>query len=324
MITYIRNICPFYCNFAILTYKITFEGCNMNERIKDIYLKLYENNTQCTKENLATEYGVTLKTVENTIKPYSEEIIYDKKLKKYRFTNLLPKYIPYKMFYNIFKESINDKFLREDFFIIDNLINNDNDLFMIETDKLSDMSKKIIMFTIAINNNCVIKVEYAKNGEESYFRWMKPHTIFQDGFSYYCFATYDKRNPKDVGITKTFRFDKIEKVELGEYLENEILKKDMRGNKYGEYNKEQYVILIFNKISGSFFNSAGLFSKPEFEVIVGLNSDNVTVKMYYNDLNLEVISILQRWMPNIKIHPDDPLKDEIEIKIKNNYDLFVK
>lgn len=29
-------------------------------------------------------------------------------------------------------------------------------------------------------------------------------------------------------------------------------------------------------------------------------------------------------MPNIKVHPDDPLKDKIEIKIKNNFDLFLK
>ena len=296
----------------------------MNERVKDIYLKLYENNILCTKENLASEYDVTIKTIENTIKSYSDEIIYDRKLKRYRFANLLPKYIPYKTFYNIFKESINDKFLREDFFIIDNLINNDNDLFMIETEKLSEMSKKIIMFTIAINNNCVIKTEYASNGEEAYFRWMKPHTVFQDGFSYYCFATYDKRNSKDVGITKSFRFDKIGKIELVEYLENEILKKDMKGNKYGEYNKNQYVILIFNKTSGSFFESSGLFSKPEYEVIVGLNSENVTVKMYYNNLNLEVISMLQRWMPNIKVHPDDPRKEEIENKIKENLEIFQK
>lgn len=296
----------------------------MNERVKDIYLKLYENNTLCTKENLASKYDVTIKTIENTIKPYADEILYDRKLKRYRFANLLPKYIPYKTFYNIFKESINDKFLREDFFIIDNLINKDNDLFMIKTDKLSEMSKKIIMFTIAINNNCVIKVEYASNGEEAYFRWMKPHTIFQDGFSYYSFATYDKRNSKDVGVTKSFRFDKIGKIELEEYLENEILKKDMKGNKYGEYSKDQYVILIFNKTSGSFFESSGLFSKPEYEVIVGLNSDNVTVKMYYNNLNLEVISMLQRWMPNIKVHPDDTLKEEIENQIRKNLKIFLE
>lgn len=295
----------------------------MNERIKDIYLKLYENTILCTKENLAAEYNVTIKTIENTLKPYSEEIVYDKKLKRYRFVNLLPKYIPYKIFFNIFKDSIIDKFVREDFFTIDNLINNDNDLFMIETEKLSDMTKKIIMFNLAINNNILIKMEYTKNAEEAYFRWIKPHTIFQDGFSYYCFATYDKKNPKDIGITKTFRFDNMKKVILEEYLENEILKKDIKGNKFGEYNKNQYVILIFNKISGSFFTSTGLFLKPEYEVILGLNSDNVTVKMYYNDLNLEVVSMLQRWMPQIKIHPDDPKKKEIENQIGNNLNLFL-
>ncbi|WP_421716919.1 WYL domain-containing protein [Arcobacter arenosus] len=295
----------------------------MNERIKDIYLKLYENNMQCTKENLAEEYDVTIKTIENSIKPYSEEIIYDKKLKKYRFANLLPKYIPYKIFYNIFKESINDTFLKEDFFIIDNLINNDNDLFMIETEKLSEMSKKIIIFTLAINNNCVLEVEYTTNGEEGYSRFIKPHTIFKDTFAYYCFISYEKRNNEKVGELRSFRFDKIGEIKLVEYIENEIFKKDIHGNKYGEYKKDKYVILIFNKNSASFFQDSGLFNKAEYEVIIGLNSENVTVKMYYRNLNLEVISMLQRWMPQIRIHPDDPLKKEIENKIEENYHLFL-
>lgn len=296
----------------------------MNERIKDIYLKLYENNLLCTKENLASEYNVTIKTVENTIKPYSEEIQYDKKLKRYRFTNLLPKYIPYKIFYKIFKESINDEFLREDFFIIDNLINSDNDLFMIETEKLSRMSKKIIMFTIAINNNCVLEVEYTTNGEEGYSRFIKPHTIFKDTFAYYCFVTYEKRNNEKVGELRSFRFDKIGEIKLVEYLENEIVKKEIYGNKFGEYKKDKYIILIFEKYCASFFKDAGLFDKPEYEVIVGLNSKNVTVKMYYRNLNLEVVSMLQRWMPQIKIHPDDPLKEDIEKKIEENCKLFLQ
>lgn len=295
----------------------------MNQRIKDIYLKLYENNIECTKENLAEAYNVTIKTIENSIKPYSEEIIYDKKLKKYRFANLLPKYIPYKIFYNIFKESINDTFLKEDFFIIDNLINDDNDLFMIETEKLSEMSKKIIMFTLAINNNCILEVEYTTNAEEKYSRFIKPHTIFKDTFVYYCFISYDKRNNKNIGELRSFRFDKIGKIKIVEYIENEIFKKDIHGNKYGEYKKDNYVILIFNKISASFFKDTNLFNKPEYEVIIGLNSENVTVKMYYRNLTLEVIPMLQKWMPHIKIHTDDPLKKEIEEKIKENYQLFL-
>ncbi len=295
----------------------------MNQRIKDIYLKLYENNIECTKENLAEAYNVTIKTIENSIKPYSEEIIYDKKLKKYRFANLLPKYIPYKIFYNIFKESINDTFLKEDFFIIDNLINDDNDLFMIETEKLSEMSKKIIMFTLAINNNCILEVEYTTNAEEKYSRFIKPHTIFKDTFVYYCFISYDKRNNKNIGELRSFRFDKIGKIKIVEYIENEIFKKDIHGNKYGEYKKDNYVILIFNKISASFFKDTNLFNKPEYEVIIGLNSENVTVKMYYRNLTLEVIPMLQKWMPHIKIHNDDPLKKEIEEKIKENYQLFL-
>lgn len=297
----------------------------MNERVKDIYLKLYENSISCTKDKLSEEFDVTTKTIENTLKPHADDIVYDKQLRRYRFNNLLPKYIPYKIFFNLFKDSINNKFLREDFFTIDNLINKTNELFMIETNKLSDISKRIIMINTAINDNCVIEITYTSIGKETEQKTMEPHKIFSDNFNYYFYATYNHRHYKDVGVTKTFNFNSkgMGDIKPIEYLHNTILKKDIKGNKYGEFSKMDNIILIFDKISGSFYKNSGLFDKPEYEVILGLDSNNVTVKMHYGDLEKEVVKTIQQWMPHIKVHNDDPKKEEVNEIIEKNFKLLL-
>lgn len=54
--------------------------------------------------------------------------------------------------------------------------------------------------------------QHTTNGEESYLRFIKPHTIFKDTFSYYCFISYEKRNNEKVGELRSFRFDKIGEI----------------------------------------------------------------------------------------------------------------
>lgn len=307
------------------------KGCKVNERVKIIYAKLYKNSSSCTKEILASEFSVTIKTIENTLKPYlDDEIVYDKKLKRYRFNTLLPKYIPYKVFLNLFENSINYKFLREDFFIIDNLINITNDLFMIDTTKLSEMSKKIIMFTLAINDNCVLKVEYAKNAHGMEIKYIKPRKVLSNSFTYFCYVTYDERNGKDINQTRTFKFQNMGKIESIKYATNEIFKQDKQGNIFGEYQRDKYVTLILDKVSGSFFRSSDLFNNPAYEIIDEYNTiennlgdTKIKMKMYFNNLEIEVIKIIQQWMPHIKIDSEDPLKNEIEKIIIKNLSKFI-
>lgn len=294
----------------------------MTERVKKIYIKLYENCMGCTKEKLANEFDVTIKTIENTLKPYSDDIKYDKQLKRYRFNSLLPQYIPYKTFYNIFKNSINEKFLREDFFTIDKLINETNDLFMIETFSLSEFSKKIIMFTIALNDNCVLKVEYTGNAKESEEKYIRPRTILCNAFSYFCFVTYDEKNEKNVGEMRTFKFQNIEHIVADRYVTDEIFKQEKQGNVFGEYKKDKFIVLSFDRVSGDFFKSSNLFNNPAYE-IVDIDKDTIKVKMYYNNLKKEVIKTIQQWMPHIKIDKDEPLKQDIEKIITENYKYFL-
>ena len=289
---------------------------------------LYENNNFCTKEILATEFGVTIKTIENTLKPYADdEIIYDKKLRRYRFNTLLPKYIPYKIFFNLFGDSINYKFLREDFFIIDNLINTSNELFMIDTNKLSEMSKKIIMFTLAINDNCVLKVEYSKNAHAMEIKYIKPRKILSNPFTYFCYVTYDERNGKDINKNRTFKFQNMGKIESVEYVTHEIFKQDKEGNIFGEYQKDRYITLILDEVSGSFFKNSNLFNNPTYEIIDDPNTTenaNTKIKMYFNSLEIEVIKVIQQWMPHIRVDSKDPLKNEIEKTIIKNLSKLIE
>jgi hypothetical protein len=44
---------------------------------------------------------------------YDLEIIFDKTLERYRFNTLLPKYIPYKVFYKLFQDSIVNNIIKD-------------------------------------------------------------------------------------------------------------------------------------------------------------------------------------------------------------------
>lgn len=294
----------------------------MTQRIKETYLNLYKNPLTCTKEKLAKDYDVTNKTIENSLKNI-DDIYYDRDLKRYRFVSLLPKYIPYQIFYSIFSDTISNQELKKDFSLVENLNHGKNDIFMIETKQLSDISKKTIMFYIAIENNCVLNVEYTSNGRKKEKKYIKPNTLFSSFGVFYCYITYHQKNEKNVGEERTFKLTQLGSIEPDEYISSEIFKQNKKGNVFGEYKQDKYVTLIFNKISSSFFKNTNQFEDNQYEVITGIGTDYVLVKMYYNNLEIEVIKIIQQWMPHIKIFEGELLKEKIEKIIKKNYQKLI-
>jgi len=290
----------------------------MNERIKEVYVRLYTDSLSCTKENLKNVFNVTTeKTVENTLKD-NEEIIYDKKLKRYRFTNLLPSYIPYEIFYEVFQDSINNISIKKDFTTISTFLTNIDEILMIETKHLSDLSKKIIQLKTAINTNCVLKINYKKNGHDPEEKFIKPHTIISNGFTYYVYGSYHEKNGKDINQTRSFEFNRIENIEIEEFVANEIFKKEQFGNAFGPYNKDKYILLEFDRMSTDFFRKANIFSNATYE-IVDIDENILTAKMFYNNLHIEVVKIIQQWMPHIKVSNEDSNKDLIYEIIQSNY-----
>ena len=294
----------------------------MNERIIKIYKALY-GSMQCTKENLKNYLKVSsVKTVENNIKDI-EDIEYDIKIRKYRFKNLLPKYIPNEVFFDIFKESIVNKLLKNDFILLEKDISSLKTKDMINTSELSNLAKKIIMFKNAIKSNCVLKVEYKKAGCEIESKYIQPNTIFFNSFTYYAFITYDKRNEKDIGKERTFAFNAIGKIEEDEYLNNVSFQKVQTGNAFGTFKKDKYVLLNLNQQSANFFKREILFNNDAFELIdEELDGNSITVKMYYTSY-FEVVKIIQQWMPNIKIQNNLELREKVYSDIKSNLSLLL-
>ena len=76
----------------------------MEYRIKKIYKELYTGIK--TKNELASKLDVNVKTIDNTISKYPEDIILDKNLGAYRFTSLLPSKIPNSSLFELFQDSI--------------------------------------------------------------------------------------------------------------------------------------------------------------------------------------------------------------------------
>jgi len=296
----------------------------MNDRIKIIYTYLYENSEYCTKSKLADILDVNPKTIDNTFKSLGNEIIFDKKLERYRFNTLLPQYIPYKVFYKIFQDSIANNTVKEDFLRIEQMTDSENNTLMIDTNELSESVQKIIMFTIAINDNCILKIQYGKpRSNEIEVKYIQPNTLFTNGFTYYGYITYDEKNKKDIGEKRTLAINRIGKMEIEEHILDKTFKIDQKGNAFGPFSKKQYVLLEFDMFVRNFFQKEKMFGNGQFEIIeaddVDENFEIFTVKMYYNSLNIEVIKIIQQWMPHIKVHPTDENRSLIYDEIKKNY-----
>ncbi|PHR54462.1 MAG: hypothetical protein COA44_13055 [Arcobacter sp.] len=189
---------------------------------------------------------------------------------------------------------------------------------MIRTDELSNIAKKIIQFSNAIKDNCILKVKYKKAGIPTEDKFIRAHTIFSTGFTYYVYITYDELNKKDVGEERTFAFNAIGDIEPIEYLTKTTFKKEQNGNAYGSFKKEKFVILNMNKYSANFFKREILFNNDAFEIIdEERDGESITVKMFYNKI-FEVTKIIQQWMPEIKIQNNSEIKNEVYAQVEKN------
>ena len=287
----------------------------MNERTIEIYKALYGND-ECTKESLKNYLKVSsVKTVENNIKDI-EDIEYDISIRKYRFKELLPQYIPNEVFFETFKGSITNNVMKNDFSLLEKHISSINTKSMIHTSELSNLAKKIIMIKNAIKNNCILKVKYKKNNSPVEEKYIQPNTIYSNGFTYYTFVTYDERNEKDVGEERTFAFNGMQDIEVVKYTNNIPFLKEQKGNAFGSFKKDRFVILHLNQSVSHFFKRENLFSNDAFELI-DEELNGITVKMYYNQ-EFEIVKIVQQWMPNITIQNNLELKNTIYGYINEN------
>lgn len=294
----------------------------MDIRIKKIYEELYA--APRSKEYFSELFKVTTKTIENTVSNYKNDITYDKKLGKYRFINLLPKYISYALFFKLFKDSIGNSIIKNDFVEIGKMITIAEDTtLMLKTSVLSDLAKKIISCDIAINHNCILEVDYSGNAKAKEKKYVRPHTIISTGFTYYLYISYDEENEKDIGQYRSFGFNGIGRITSFEYIKDANFRIEGYGNAYGLYEKDKYVTLKLLPYCANFFKKEGLLEKGNFEFLIEESDGSILINMYYNNIQ-EIVNIMQQWMPQISIHKNLELKEEVHQKIKYNYETLVK
>ena len=296
----------------------------MESRIVRIYNELF--NRLCSKQELAEKFGVTTKTIENTIKK-CDDIVYSKKIGSYYFKDLLPRYISYQNYFNLFSKSVTNPKVREDFVKIGKSLKNNFDedkidKSMIDTNGLSELSKKIIKVTIAINHSCILKVTYSGNKKPKEVKYIQPHRIFTVGSIYYLSLTYDKKNKKNIGEERQFAFNGIESIEPIDYLKDKVFKTDKEGNAFGSFDNEKTIKLILKDSAANFFKREGLFETYSFDYLSELSENKIEIKMHYNN-KLEVIKLVQQWLPQITIADSSDEAQNIVKEIKQNYQEFI-
>ena len=61
-----------------------------------------------------------------------------------------------------------------------------------------------------------------------------------------------------------------------------------------------------------------LFNNDAFEMVYEeLEGENITVKMYFNDI-FEVVKLVQQWMPQITIQSSEEIRNEVYKQIEYN------
>jgi predicted DNA-binding transcriptional regulator YafY len=291
----------------------------MEVRKIGIYNQLFKKLS--TKQELADLFKVSTKTIENTIKT-RDDIVYSKKLGSYHFKNLLPDFISYQNYFTLFKDSVANPIIKKDFLKIGSSLHNKFNETMIDTNQLSELSKKIIKVEIAINHNCILKVEYTGNDKSKEEKYIQPKQIFTDGSIYYVFLVYDKKNKEKVGEERQFAFNGIESVEPIEYTKEALFRSEEEVNAFGSFKNAKTIRLKLQDAAANYFKREGLFETNSFKFLSELSVNEIEIEMRYN-YKLEVIKLVQQWLPQITIIDHSEEAKKILKKIKSNYQDFI-
>ena len=294
----------------------------MQERKIKIYNELFLQI--CSKQYLAEKFEVTTKTIENSIKS-CDDIVYSKKLGAYHFKDLMPFYISYQNYFDLFKENLVNPILKKDMIKSIGSLEEDLNSIMVETEPLSELSKKIIRANIAINHQCIIKIDYPRDGTPQQDKYIKPKQIITFDAIYYLTFEYDKKNKTKGLEERPFAFNGIQTIKEVEYLkDSKEFRTNYIGNSFGtvdEANKK--VTLKLHGHASYFFMREGLFESPYYKFIkADSKGDRLTMEMIYND-EIEVSKLVQQWMPLISVVNDSDDAKKVLERIKKNYGEFL-
>lgn len=293
----------------------------MKQRIKSMYIELYKEPR--SKDFFAKLFDVSTKTIENTVANYGEDFFYDRSIGAYRFKTLLPKLIPYEVFFNIFGKSILNQIIKTDFQILEKAMSEvSEEIPMLQTQNLSPLAKKVIQAHVAIHSNCTLIIDYIGNNDRGIeTKYIKPHKIISTGFTYYLYSSYIKENEKNIGEFRSLAVNGISQIAAYEYKKGEKFFIEGEGNAYGLYTKDKFVTLLFEFSSANYFKREGMFNSSQFDLVSEEADGSIIGKMYFNNIQ-EVIKLLQQWMPQIKLYGQSEIITDIHDRIKSNFEKF--
>jgi len=272
-----------------------------------------------SKQELRDSFDeISIKTVENKIKQSNNDITYSKKLGKYHFSNLLPKSITYKFLASILIDNFSNNIIKNDIFKIQKKMIKKND-FLIDTNTLSETLKNLIIFNIAINQNIVLSVDYQGNKKEIENKIIQPNQVIMSKGLYYFYITYDNRNMKDKGESRTFNLNAITNAELVEYSTdlNMSFKTNDLGNEYGRYKDDKYTFFTFSGVAANFIKRDRLTNLKWDFINESFDGKSVNIKLYYNN-EFELSKIIRQWLPEVKFTEKTELSERILNSIKND------
>lgn len=268
-----------------------------------------------TKNELSKALNVTNKTIENYIKLEKGTIKYSKKLGSYHFRDLLPEKVTYSFISSIDIGSFSNQILQNDYNKIQKDFFKKYDDF-IETKKLSEQLKSLILLNIAINHNITLSVNYKLNEQKV----IQPNQIVKIKDLYYIYITYDKKNKNSIGEKRTLSLIDISDFFLVEYAQNKNYKTNIFGNEYGEFSYSKYILLTLRGDAASFFKRNKVnYLKWDF-INESNDTKSIYIKLFYNT-TLEVKRLIQQWLPYISFSEETELSKNILDEIKKDIEV---
>lgn len=282
----------------------------MNIKIVQIY-NLVLNGLK-TKNELAKILNVTTKTIENYMKQINSEIKYSKKLGKYHFIELLPKKITYSFIQTLIIDNFNNQILQHDYnFIQQSFTQKYDDL--IETKHLSEQLKNLIIFNIAINHNITLSINYKLNEKKI----IQPNQIIKIKDLYYVYVTYDKRNKININEERTLCMIDISDISFVEYSQILVYKMNFKGNEYGKYSSNKYILLTLTGDAATFFKRNKItYLKWDF-ISESNDTKFLYIKLFYNT-EIEIKRLIQQWLPYISFTERNSITRKILNEIQND------
>jgi len=266
--------------------------------IIDIYELLYYG--RCSKEDIAQKLGISHKTLETRIKPEAN-IVYDRKIGAYTFTNLLPNIMTLNFFHYLLRYSSADKATVEDFKRVYEQTDSKEYLY---SDKLSFSMQNVIALHIAIVYGCEIKIKYTDNRLKKEEKFIYPEALVYSKGETYLYASYSPKNKKDIGQKRTFFVGSIAGIEKVAYQKDFQKPQTAYGNAFGAHDKPNAVILKLKDAAKNYYTR-----NPSTDIYYELietapDETQMIAKFYYNDM-IEIVSMIQKWMPLITLQSGD-------------------